>query len=1099
MGTAFLLLGQVEVRLDDRVIDVGHFRQRAVLLALLVDANRSVSTDQLIDRVWGQRPPQRARGTLYGYLSRLRKSLKDASDVDIRHHADGYVLAVADTSIDLRQFERLAVAAAVEHDDEQALALCERALALWRGEAFAGWDAPWSNAIRDNLQRQRRTVELRRNDIALRLGRHNDLLPELAAATTARPLDERLAGQYMLALHRGGQQAEALQHYHQTRVRLAREFGVDPSRALQDVFQRILATDPSRESALPDRRRDRQDSVPSQNPVADELALAPPCAVAPGPSGPGDPSSAAVAPASPPDPSDPQIAWCTLPRDSATFIGRAPEVDLVAGSLAAGGAGGPVAVYAIDGMPGVGKTALAIHLGHRLASQFPDRQLFIDLHAHTAGHEPVAPMEALAALLVADGFPAHRLPAGLDQRAALWRGRLAGKRALLVLDNVLDSEQVRHLLPGTAGSLVLITSRRRLADLDATSIPLDMLPAGEAAEMFGRLARRGGEEPDAVARLVDLCGRLPLAISLLAAVLAKHPSWRVDHLIHEARTRMLSVRAEQRSVAAAFDLSYRHLPAPLQRFFRRLGAYPGIEIDPYTAAALDDTTVDQATEQLDALCHDHLLTEGAYRRFHLHDLIREYANSLAAGDGDQEQALDRAYGYLAGVAAIADRRISRYPRPRSRSIGPVGSTDTSSAPELVRSDQAMAWLRAEWPNLLSLLRHANRRAQHERVVALAAGLASLLRVDGPWRQAQAVAAMAAVAARRLDDRRALADALVDRGIGEQLLDDYSAARATLEEALTHYQALGDEVGEANAYLHLAEVADLATDYPHALRLVREAHSRFRRLGNTLGAAAALVTIGSAHRALGDYGRAAEALHEALLGYRELDNDLGEASVLIHLGPVREQRGDLSGAAQALRRALAISRRVGSRLGENGALHNLGPILQRQGDLTGAAEVLSRCVRMSREMGDDAGQANALNYLASVRCDMGELAGARELLDTSLPMLRQIGDRLGETEALNQLGTLHRLSGDALTGAELHQQALQLARRMHSRWYEAHSLAGLGRCAIARGSTTEGTDLLGQALATFQSIGAGEASDISTELAAARGLDPSSPSSVRART
>ncbi|MEV4536448.1 BTAD domain-containing putative transcriptional regulator [Asanoa sp. NPDC049518] len=1073
-GTRFSLLGQIEVRLNDQLTEVGHSRRRTVLVALLVDANRPVSTDQLVDRVWGEHPPQRALGTLYGYVSRLRKALSAATDVDIRHDTDGYVLAVDDESIDMRRFEHLAAAVAAMRDDERALALCGQALALWRGEALAGLDAPWATTIRENLHRQRRTVELQRNDLALSFGRHNEMLPELAAATTAHPLDERLAGQYLLALHRGGRQAEALQHYHQFRQRLAREFGVDPGAALQERFQRILIADPSLEPVLSPLDEVHHGGEPQEQVAANH----PHVTVS---------RSSTLSSASP---ASPQIGWCTLPRDSATFLGRQREIGLVA--EAGSPAGSAVAVYAIDGMPGVGKTALAVRIGHQMAGQFPDGQLFIDLHAHTAGQEPVTPMEALAALLAADGVAAQNLPPGLDERAALWRARMAGRRTLLVLDNALDTDQVRHLLPGSAGSLVLVTSRRRLADLDATPIQLDTLPAADAAEMFNRLAPRGRNEPDAVARLVDMCGHLPLAISLLASVFIKHSSWRVDQLIEETRTRMISVRAEMRTVAAAFDLSYQHLPARLRRFFRRLGAYPGVDIAPYTAAALDDTTVDQATEQLDALCHDHLLTESSYRRFQMHDMIREYAHTLADGDADTEVALDRVYGYLARVATRADRRISRYPRPTVRLTGPTGCAPLSSDPALASTDEALAWLRTERASLLALLRHADRRAQSERVIPLAVGLASVLRIDGPWRTAQFVSSAAVVAARRLDEPQALANALLDRGFAEQLRDDYPASTKSLKEALTHYRRIGDRLGETNAYLHLGEVADLTADHSLALELLEQACSRYRKLGDGLGVAAALCTLGGLRNTLGDYARAADALKQALWGYRELGNQLGETSALVNLGPVLEQAGDLPGAAAALHRALAITQRTGSRLGEAGVLHNLGPILQRQGDLAGAAAVLSRCVQMHRELGDERGQGNALNYLASVQCDRGNLAAARELLDTSLPMLRRIGDRVGEAEALNQLGTLHRLTGDPQTGAEFHEQALLIAGRTHSRWYEAHSLAGLGRCALAVGDSAAAVDLLGRALATFQLIGAGEADAISTELAAMRGPTGSLP-------
>lgn len=284
-------------------------------------------------------------------------------------------------------------------------------------------------------------------------------------------------------------------------------------------------------------------------------------------------------------------------------------------------------------MPGVGKTALAVHVRHRVAGRFPDRQLFLDLHAHTAGRQPTAPEAALASLLAADGLDARYLPGALDERAMLWRDRMARKRVLLVLDNVASSGQVVPLLPGSAECLVLITSRRYFGDLpSAVPVLLDILAPEEAREMFLRLAPRAAAEPARVAELVGLCGHLPLAISLLASLFSNRRSWTMGQLIEETKTTLLTVAAENCTVAAAFDLSYQYLPAERQRFFRRLGLHPGVDIDAYAAAALTGLPLDQASGHLDALYRDRLLDEPVYRRYRMHDLIRDYARALAATD-----------------------------------------------------------------------------------------------------------------------------------------------------------------------------------------------------------------------------------------------------------------------------------------------------------------------------------------------------------------------------------------------------------------------------------------------------------------------------------
>jgi hypothetical protein len=325
----------------------------------------------------------------------------------------------------------------------------------------------------------------------------------------------------------------------------------------------------------------------------------------------------------------------TLPADTAAFTGRQEQLAEIAAAVAgAAHAGRVVAIHAIDGMPGVGKTTLAVHVGHLVASEFPDGQLFIDLHAHTPGQHPVDPADALASLLAADGTDARYLPADLEGRAAMWRARIAGKRVLLILDNAASSGQVAPLLPGAAGCLVLVTSRRYLGDLPAAlmPMPLDTLPPEDAQAMFITLAPRAKAEPGLVADIAGLCGCLPLAITLLAGLFARHRAWDMAYLIDQTKTKLLTVSTENRTVAAAFELSYQYLTAPQQRFFVHLGLHPGPDIDTYAAAALSGLSYGHTIRTLDELHADGLLAEPAPRRYRMHNLIHQYARSLAEAD-----------------------------------------------------------------------------------------------------------------------------------------------------------------------------------------------------------------------------------------------------------------------------------------------------------------------------------------------------------------------------------------------------------------------------------------------------------------------------------
>ena len=363
----------------------------------------------------------------------------------------------------------------------------------------------------------------------------------------------------------------------------------------------------------------------------------------------------------------------TLPRDIASFTGRQHELDGLTDAVA--GAGGVVSIHAIGGMAGIGKTAFAVHAAHQLAGRFPAGQIFLHLHAHTPGHQPADPADALASLLLTIGVPAGQIPADLEARAGLWRDRVAGRRLLLVLDDAASSEQIRPLLPGTGGSLVLVTSRRRLTALeDVRAVSLDALPAGEAAGLLVRLAVRPGLSPadPGVTEIIRLCGCLPLAIGMAARQLHHHPAWTVAGLAADlaAATGLLELlAAENLSVAAALDLSYADLAPDRQRLFRRLGLHPGSDIDPYAAAALDGTSLDAARRGLEALYEHYLLAEPAPGRYRMHDLIREHARTLASRldpGADREQATGRLLDYYQHAAARAEALLA----PQARTAPP---------------------------------------------------------------------------------------------------------------------------------------------------------------------------------------------------------------------------------------------------------------------------------------------------------------------------------------------------------------------------------------------------------------------------------------------
>jgi tetratricopeptide (TPR) repeat protein/DNA-binding XRE family transcriptional regulator len=870
-----------------------------------------------------------------------------------------------------------------------------------------------------------------------------------------------------------------------TQEELAEATGLSP-RSISDL-ERGIATTPRRDTirlladglGLVGQVRAEFEAIARGRPVPSA-----PVPSAPVPAGPADGGPAAMR---------------TLPRDIASFTGRRQEllqlVEATAGAGGPGGPGGVVGIHAIGGMAGVGKTAFAVHAAHQLADRFPGGQIFLPLHGHTPGQQPVNPADALASLLLTAGVPASQVPPGLEARMALWRDRLAEKQLLLILDDAASSEQVLPLLPGTGGSLVLVTSRRHLSALDdATSVSLDTLPSGEAAALLVRLAGRAGLSADdpAVAETTRLCGFLPLAIGMVARQLHHHPAWTAAGRAADlaaAVDRLELMATENVSVTAAFDLSYADLTENQQRLFRRLGLYPGTDIDGYAAAALDGTDLAAARRGLEALYDQYLLTEPAAGRYRMHDLIREHARALADRVDpvlDRDGATSRLLDYYQLAAARADALIARQARP---AVAPADGAIPAAVPALAGREQALAWARAERASLMACLDHATGTEQHARVIALTAGLAGLLRRDGPWAEAIARHTAAGRAARHLGDRLGQANALTDLGEIQRPAGDYPAASQALEQALGIYRELGDRLGQANALSHLGDIRQLTADYPAAALVLEEALDIYRDLGNRLGQANALSGMALVRWATGDYPAAAGVLEEALGIYGDLGDRVGQSNAFNKLGFVRLATGDYPAAAQAQEQALDICRELGDRLGQATALSDLGSVRLATGDFPAAAQAQEQALRIYRDVGSRLGQANALSYLGVARRMTGDYPAAAQALEQALSIYRDLGDRDGEAAALNERGTLHRISGDPAQAERCHQQALNLARAVASSWDEAHALAGLGRCALANGRAAQAGNLLRQALQIFQRIGAAEAPDLLAELETLTGLPP----------
>ncbi|MEV0381491.1 tetratricopeptide repeat protein [Nonomuraea sp. NPDC050643] len=692
-----------------------------------------------------------------------------------------------------------------------------------------------------------------------------------------------------------------------------------------------------------------------------------------------------------------------LPVDVPAFVGRARELAL----LGEVGDAATVVITAIDGMAGVGKTALAVHAAHRLAPRFPDGDLFVDLHGYTQGVAAADPADTLARVLGVLGVPGESIPQHADDRAALYRSVLAGRRMLIVLDNAADEAQVRPLLPGVGGCVVLVTSRRRLVGLDdARTVSVDVLPLADAIALFTQTAgaeRVAGAARDEPAEVVRRCGLLPLAIRLAAARLKAHPAWSVGHLLErleEHRRRLGELRAGQRSIAAALDLSYRELGEAERRAYRLLGLHAGVDIAPEAAAALLDTTPAQAGRSLDRLLEAHLLQEPVPGRYRFHDLIRAHAATTAAGEepeADRRAALTRLLDHYSRAASAAMDRLYPYeadtrPRPPS---------GTASMPDVAA---ATAWLDAELANLLALAQHG----LPGHVLHLSATLHRCLFTRGRYAEAEGL------------HTRAL-----------------SVARAT-----------ADRLGEAEALIALGEISRMQSRRDRATEDITRALTVARAIGHCSGEVRALNSLGMILGVQGQYTLAARHFTQALAIATAIGHRTGELDALIACGNVHRLLGQHEQCVADLTRALGIARSIGHRIGELRALIGLGRIHLKRGGHEPAIGYFTRALSLARDAGHRLGELSVLNALGDLHRAEGRHERARDGYRRALDLAREIGNRNWQFEAVHSLGRLQLQSGRAEQALESHRQALALATDLDQPSDRARAHDGLAHAHAA---------------------------------------------------
>jgi tetratricopeptide (TPR) repeat protein/transcriptional regulator with XRE-family HTH domain len=757
-----------------------------------------------------------------------------------------------------------------------------------------------------------------------------------------------------------------------------------------------------------------------------------------------------------------------LPRDIESFTGRQAELDrLVAAASSSRGSGGVVRVFAIEGMGGIGKTALSLRAAHLVADQFPDGQLFIDLQGYTPGVRPVAPEDALRSLLFALGVAREQIPEGLAERAALYRGQLAQTRTLVILDNAASLAQVEPLLPGTAGCLVLVTSRRALSGLDSPVLALDTLPPDDATALFRAAAgpgRLAGDDPQ-VAEIVELCGYLPLAIRVLAARLARRRALTAADVLAELQVeyrRLGNLADDDRNVAAAFELSYRHLPSIAQRMFDELGYVPGPDFDPLAAGnAVADADAAAASASLDALLDHSLLSQPAPGRFRFHDLVRDFARvKSAALDG---AGLDRLLDFYLYSAQEADDHLDRRARAR-RAVPGYTVHKPRELPDVSTAARAVAWLMVELPNLAAASRVALSAGRPAYTVAMSQALAQHLRSSGPFTAALDLHRLALDAAAQLGDLslqaatemeiglleiqigrtgdaasslsravdgfgqagdpNARAEALVSLGIVQRMRGEHDRARASLEEALDGHRAADSPQGLARALRELGATQMQTGHFELAERSLAQATEFSRLVGDRIGEAACLNFLGGVLMSIKKYGPACTALEAGLALYRDLRVPVGEANCLMYLGKAHLDAGDCGEAERALAEAGEIYARMGDQHGRAGVLAYLGDAQRQTGKNREADQTLATARRLFRELADVASEAETTNMHAAVALADGDPAAARERYAHGLRLARQVGSGRDQADALAGIAATHR--AEQRDGAARRQYARALA-------------------------------------------------------------------------
>jgi DNA-binding SARP family transcriptional activator/Flp pilus assembly protein TadD len=1013
------VLGPLEVEAGGTLLDPGGPRLRAMLALLAAYAGRPVSVAMFVSELWGPVPPSDAERTVRTYVSRLRRGVGPLAGL-IATRAPGYVLLEPDV-VDAVRFQRLAREGHTALADGAIPLAHERltaALGLWRGTAYHEFDGIAAlEAERIRLDGVRLGAVQDRVEAGLAAGAGAELVTELTDLTAAHPGNERLWGQLMTALYRAGRQSDALEAFQRARRGLVEHAGVEPSPVLTGIQEAVLAHD--------------------------TRLLAAPVAAAPRPA--------------------------QLPPVVAGFTGR--QAELAALDAVAAAREGTVAVVAVCGTAGVGKTALAVRWGHHVADRFPDGQLYVNLRGFDpAGALP--PEEALHGFLTALGAAPDQIPASPQAQIALFRSLTAGRRILVVLDNARDAAHVRPLLPAGPGSTVVVTSRDDLVGLVARDgagrVGLDVLGPAEAVALLRLLIGDSVATAAELDGLAEQCARLPLALRIAAELVARRGRVGLDDLADERR-RLDSLEAgadADTAVRAVFSWSERHLPAPANRLFWLLGLHPGRDTGTAAVTALAGA---DALPLLEVLHGAHLVERSGTDRWTMHDLLHVFARERAEQrltEPDRQAALRNLYEhYLTGALDAVD---VLYPDVKQRG---GGSQLTPAA--------AKTWLDTERLTLVAITRTAAGELAGY-AVRLAQAIAGHLSVGYHNTDAFAVHQHALAAAEDSGDQ---ARALLELGRAHARSGAYSEAEEHYRQALRLFRRLGDLPGEAKTLQELGHHEGRLRRYHDALATYGQALALGRRTGDRGQEAVALASIGQVQYGLGNRDEAVQCYRQAAEIYAEIGKRVGQGRILNDLGAALQSRGRLDEAYEHHQRALRILQEVGDRAAESVAHMELGRICSRWGRHAEALEHHGQAITVFREIGDPVGETEVLIGLGTAHERMGRYREATGLHQQAEALAAKLGDRQLECAAVNGRGRAARASGRFGEALVCHERALEQAREISDREQEAWSLDGMAAVRERTGDVAGARRLWAEALVIYDELGMPEAAVVRERLAA----------------